>query len=154
MASTNKTSNLGLNAWLGTDHPTRTDFVQDNALIDDAVGTHCNNSTIHLTSTEKTRVTNPVTVKQYLGTGSASYTVNFEFTPKLVIVQKKGAPPVSYSSSGIVINSGVVAPIYGGTQGMSLTSGVLMLSQATAMTNGARANFNELDATYNVIAFR
>ena len=34
MASTNKTENLGLNQWVGTDHLTRTDFVEDNALID------------------------------------------------------------------------------------------------------------------------
>lgn len=154
MASTNKTSNLGLNSWLGTDHPTRSDFVLDNTLIDNAVGSHHNNSTLHLTSTEKARVTNPISVKQYLGNGSTSYTVNFEFSPKLVIVQKKNAPPVTYTSSGVVINSGVVAPIYGGTQGMSLSSGVLMLSQSAGMIDGAKLNFNEDGATYVVYAFR
>ena len=154
MASTNKTQNLGLNQWVGTDHPTRSDFVQDNALLDEAVGTHCANSSIHLTSAEKQRVSNPVSVKQISGTGAISVTVNFEFSPKLVLVQKKNAPPVSYSSSGIVINAGFVTPNYGGTQGLSLTSGVLTLSYAATMTDGARANFNEEGENYIIAAFR
>ena len=154
MASTNKTENLGLNQWVGTDHPPRTDFVEDNALIDEAVGTHCANSTIHLTNTEKTRVSNPVAVKQYTGTGTISLTVNFEFSPKLVLVQKKNAPPISYSSSGIVINAGFVTPSYGGTQGLSLMSGVLTLAYSATMTDGARANFNEENASYVIAAFR
>lgn len=154
MASTNKTDNLGLNKWVGTDRPTRTDFVQDNAIIDEAVGTHCANSSIHLTTAEKSRVSNPVTVKQYTGTGTISLTVNFEFSPKLVLVQKKNAPPVSYTSSGIVINSGFVTPSYGGTQGLSLMSGVLTLAYSATMTDGARANFNEENANYIIAAFR
>ncbi|MCQ4021537.1 MULTISPECIES: hypothetical protein [unclassified Ruminococcus] len=154
MASTNKTEHLGLNQWIGSDHPTRTDFVQDNSIIDNAVGTHCADANIHLTSAEKARVSNPVTIKQYSGTGATSITVNFAFEPKLVLVQKKNSPPVSYSSSGVVINSGFVTPGYGGTQGLSLMSGVLTLSYATAMTNGARANFNEENAAYIIAAFR
>lgn len=154
MSSTNKTPNLGLNAWLGTDHPTRTDFVEDNALIDSAVGTHNNNSTIHLTREEKTRISNPITIKQYTGTGDMSLTINFEFTPKLVIIQKKNAAPVTHTSSGVIINFGVVAPAFGGTQGLSLSAGVLTVSYNVTVINGARTNFNEKDANYILFAFR
>ncbi|MGN1112251.1 MAG: hypothetical protein ACI4RP_03515 [Acutalibacteraceae bacterium] len=154
MASTNKTQNLGLNQWIGTDHPTRSDFVQDNALIDENLGTHLADSSAHLTSYEKQRVSNPVSVKQVSGTGTASVAVSFDFSPRLVLVQKKNSPPVSYSSSGVIINSGFVAPNYGGTQGLSLTSGTLTLANLSAMTDGARASFNEEGETYIIAAFR
>lgn len=38
MASTNKTPNLGLNLWLGTDKPEREDFNRDNQHLDDMAG--------------------------------------------------------------------------------------------------------------------
>ena len=34
MPTENKTANLGLNSWLGTDKPQRADFVEDNRYSD------------------------------------------------------------------------------------------------------------------------
>ena len=38
MSSTNKTTNLGLNQWIGSDRSKREDFVDDNKKIDDWAG--------------------------------------------------------------------------------------------------------------------
>ena len=63
MASTNKTQNLGLNNWLETDKPKRIDFVSDNAIVDNILGTHIKDNDIHLTSSEKDRVSEPFEVR-------------------------------------------------------------------------------------------
>ena len=45
MPTNNKTSNLNLNSWLSTDKPKREDFVNDNIILDTAIGQHINNFT-------------------------------------------------------------------------------------------------------------
>ena len=49
MSSTNKTTNLKLNDWVGTDVPQREDFNADNQRIDKAIGDHTGNTTVHIT---------------------------------------------------------------------------------------------------------
>lgn len=154
MASTNKTTNLKLNSWIGTDHPTRTDFVYDNNIIDSAIANHTNNSGIHLTSEEKQRVSNPIAIRQYLGTGTQTATIELDFAPRLVIVQKKNYPPVVIEGSNVAVNGGIVSPSYGGTEGLSLTSKNLSLSYSSSASGGRRANFNENGAQYLIISFR
>jgi hypothetical protein len=78
LASTYKTSHLGLNNWIGTDKPKREDFTGDNALIDSAVAavnteldehsaalesaaSHASDSAKHLTSAQRTAITNATT---------------------------------------------------------------------------------------------
>lgn len=148
MASTNKTANLGLNSWLGTDKPTRTDFVEDNAIIDSAISSHTGNSTAHLTSEEKSRVSSPVLVRQYAGTGSASLTISFAFSPKLVIVQRVDYPTVS----GDAACFGVVTPTYGGTLGLELSASSLTV-KSSSLSQG-QSGFNENGGQYIAVAFR
>ena len=38
MPSANKTSNIGLNQWLGNEYVKRQDFVDDNRIIDEEIG--------------------------------------------------------------------------------------------------------------------
>ena len=59
MPSTNTTPNLGLNSWLSSDKPKRTDFVSDNTIIDTVLGTHISDSNLHLTSLQKDYVAEP-----------------------------------------------------------------------------------------------
>lgn len=56
MGSVNKTPNYGLNQWQGNEYPKRTDFNNDNVIIDtqlkanhDATTTHTGNAAIHIT---------------------------------------------------------------------------------------------------------
>ena len=53
MSSTNKTANLGLNSWIESDRPKRTDFVSDNTIIDNVLGNHVKDNGVHLTAEEK-----------------------------------------------------------------------------------------------------
>ena len=53
MSSTNKTTNLQLNDWVGTDVPQREDFNADNQRIDKAIGDHTGNTTVHITQAER-----------------------------------------------------------------------------------------------------
>ena len=53
MSSTNKTTNLKLNDWVGTDVPQREDFNADNQRIDKAIGDHTGNTTVHITQAER-----------------------------------------------------------------------------------------------------
>ena len=49
MSSTNKTEELGLNQWVGTDVPKMEDFNNDNALIDKAISDHIWSASAHVT---------------------------------------------------------------------------------------------------------
>ena len=53
MASTNKTTRLQLNSWVASDKPKMEDFNSDNAIIDQSLGTHIANTSIHVTAADK-----------------------------------------------------------------------------------------------------
>ena len=53
MSSTNKTEELGLNQWVGTDVPKMEDFNNDNALIDKAISDHIWSASAHVTMEQK-----------------------------------------------------------------------------------------------------
>lgn len=72
MGSSLKSTKLGLNLWRATDRPARQDFVNDNTILESVVGAHVNNSTLHVTASEKTRLEMPFATLCYTGTGSGS----------------------------------------------------------------------------------
>ena len=73
MSSTNKTANLELNQWVGTDPVLMADFNADNAKIDAAVAALQNGA---LRSA----------FGSYTGDGTGQKTLSFDFPPKLLIV--------------------------------------------------------------------
>lgn len=92
MASTNKTTNYGLNQWIGSDIPKRADFNSDNSIIDSTLGTHILNKDIHITAAERTLWNTQCVVGFYLGTGSATREINVGYQPKVVIVYAVDKP--------------------------------------------------------------
>lgn len=70
MPTNQKTPHLGLNNWLETDKPMRTDFTSDNLLIDEALGGHMKDTTLHLTEEDRTVLSAPAHIMQYLGMGA------------------------------------------------------------------------------------
>lgn len=153
MASTNKTSNLGLNVWVESDKPKRVDFVADNSIIDNVLGGHINNTDVHLTNDEKSFVTEPFKVITAYGTGEASLQINAGFSPSMVAVFKKDAPPAVYTQSVNKINSAVATP-GGGSGGISVAGTTITLTQSSGAVDGVFYNLNEAYAAYIVIAFR
>lgn len=153
MASTNRTPNLGLSSWIDTDRPKRMDFVSDNNILDSVLGAHLNDSTSHLTSSEKTKVGEPFKVYILYGTGQSSTNLRCDFTPSLVIAFKIGAPVFEYSNSKNVVNT-AMATSQGASTGMVMENNVLTFYQGAVPDTNYFNNMNEEYSQYAVIAFR
>ncbi len=153
MASTNKTP-LGLNQWIETDRPKRSDFVNDNAIIDMVIGAHISDEDKHLTSfDEKLRVSEPFKIRTVFGTGTSSTLFRLNFEPKLVIVFRKDSAPVEYTGGYMKINAAIATDT--GTSGGILISGdCVNLQQSTTAVNGVLFNLNQELSEYILVAFR
>lgn len=154
MATSQYTPNLHLNAWTESDRPKRADFVSDNNIIDTELGGHVNNNSIHLSAQEKEKITEPFVSTIYAGSGESSRTISLGFQPKLVLVYKRGVPPVTYSNGVSIVNCACGFYSRGGTAGLSITSSGIVVSQAAMATDGMRVNLNERDGQYTVVAFK
>ncbi len=156
MASTNKTDNLGLNLWQGTDRPQRGDFNSDNMIVDTALGEHIANSDLHLTETEKARVKRPVQYYSYLGDGAAQASLSLSFTPSMVIVYCDGMPFCLYDSAKecTKVYSAVAGYGAGGSSGVAIEGSALKFTQDTAAKNGYMKCLNESGKQYRVAVIR
>ena len=127
MAASKKSTVLGLCLWEGTDKPRRVDFVADNEAIESQLGGHIQNDNLHLNDTRRKRLDTPTEVRTYTGTGAASRTILFGFSPSAVIVFAVDKP----------------------------FSQVTVRQTQTAPTDGSgMASLNESGVTYAVLAFR
>lgn len=70
MSSSNKTANLQLNSWIGTDRPKMADYNSDNEKIDAAFGSHTGDMQTHLSQEDRERLETPVYVGTYFGDGA------------------------------------------------------------------------------------
>ena len=153
MSSTNKTP-LGLNQWIETDRPKRTDFVNDNAILDTVITTHINNEDMHLTSfEEKLRASEPFKIGTVFGTGNTSTLYRLNFEPKLVIVFKKDSAPVEYTNGYMKVNA-AIATNTGTSGGITISGDAVKLQQSTIAVNGVFLNLNQELAQYILVAFR
>lgn len=154
MSSTNKTENLKLNQWLGTDKPTRLDYVQDNLKIDTAFAAHTDDAGLHMSTDEKNKLNNPY-ITFYGGDGGASRVISFPFTPRLVVVYKRATGFVSHTGSKVLVNAAIGSASGGCSGGISMagTSAITYQSSA-AINNNEWFNLNESGSQYGVLAFR
>lgn len=158
MASTKKTSILGLNLWSETDKPERLDFVSDNEKLEELVGAHIKSANIHLTETEKDRARTPYTIFSFIGDGKASRVYNLSFEPRIFFlfavnrpdgITENGLHSVfrvmkfgSYTTPGVTI-SGVKATFKQQTE-----------AEAIAEGTGYRLRMNESGVTYSGVIFK
>lgn len=153
MASTNKTPNLRLNNWLENDKPKRADFVSDNSIIDNVLGTHINDNDLHLTLSEKSRISAPYKISLEYGTGESSTSYNPGFVPAMAVIFKVNSALQSSVSNYAVMNFAVVTP-KGSTGGASITGAALTVRQTSSAENGVLYNLNELNTAYVIIYFK
>lgn len=92
MSSTNKTINLNLNNWIGSDIPKRADFNYDNERIDEICGSHTIDKNIHITSEERVLWNTQCVEGTYFGSGGTQVEVILGFKPKAVIVFSYNKP--------------------------------------------------------------
>lgn len=152
MASSSKTAHYDLNVWQGSDRPSRSDFVRDNQLIDEAIWTHEAKLTMHLTADEKARVSSPFAIRTIQGDDAATRTVTFDFSPQMVICFAADEPPVKTTGNVTYLNSCIAVQGQGASSGCALGSGNLILYQTT--TGDIRYNLNNSDCQYILVAFR
>lgn len=153
MASTNKTPNLRLNSWLDSDRPKRMDFVSDNNIIDSALGTHLNDSTSHLTPSEKDKVDEPFEICILYGTGDSSTHLTFDFNPSFVLAYKIDSPACEYAGSRNVINSAYASPS-GASNGIALSNNQVTFYQGSVPDTNYYNNMNKNNSQYIVVAFK
>ena len=144
MAASKKSTVLGLCLWEGTDKPRRVDFVADNEAIESQLGGHIQNDNLHLNDTRRKRLDTPTEVRTYTGTGAASRTILFGFSP------------FSQATTGCTKQYAGIAADGQNSLGVTLSTAQVTVRQTqTAPTDGSgMASLNESGVTYAVLAFR
>lgn len=147
MAASKKSTVLGLCLWEGTDKPRRVDFVADNEAIESQLGGHIQNDNLHLNDTRRKRLDTPTEVRTYTGTGAASRTILFGFSPSAVIVFAVGKP-FSQATTGCTKQYAGIAAGGQNSLGVTLSTAQVTVRQTqTAPTDGSgMASLNESGA--------
>lgn len=158
MASTEKTTELGLNLWAETDKPERIDFVSDNQKLEELVGAHLKAKALHLTADEKERAKTPFQIFSYPGDGRASLTYYLPFEPRLTFLF------ATHKVDGLLENG--LQSVFRAmkfstyvTPGISGAGARLVLTQQTeeqaqAAGTGYRLRLNEKGVNYCGVIFR
>ena len=155
MSSSYKTPNLGLNSWIGTDKPKRSDFNADNEILDETLGAHLADAVVHLTAAERSKWNRgALTFGSYTGNGEVSAVIPLGFYPTLVVVFPADQPFAYYNavdSSNEIL--GGLAMRTGHTLGISLTeNGFSVLNVQTVPMDGKSSRLNQSGQTYLYLA--
>lgn len=159
MSSTNKTTNLELNNWIGTDKPTRSDFVSDNTILDTIINAHTTDTDVHLSTDQKNKLDAPYVADVSLGDGQASKSITLTFAPKLVIYYLRNKPFSEYDATNgyTLCNAGIAANLENaslGSGGITLYGNTFTLTQSTTASNGVFMNLNKNNGQYAYVAFK
>ena len=155
MAASKKTAVLGLSLWAGTDKPRRADFVADNEALEEAVGGHLQDTSVHLTADRVQKIDTPWEVRPYAGNGSATRTMLFSFEPSMVMVFPVGRGMYEHSGGCTKQYGGMAVPTNGSSLGLSIsTIQVAVKQDQTPPASGCMAALNEKNVNYLMVAFR
>lgn len=158
MSSTNKTTNLQLNSWIGADKPQREDFNRDNRILDETIHTHCADSSIHITEQERTAWDAPYYIGSYIGNGAASRNVAIgsPFEPEFGLLFAVSTPPgVNDYQNSAHYNYFALMSKSGASAGAALNGMNLTVSQSSVPILGKEyKSFNESGIVYVYVVFR
>ena len=158
MSSTNKTPNLELNQWVGSDIPKRADFNADNSAIDEAIFNHTDDSDIHTTAEEKEVWNQPYVMTPFTGNGNVTrnITITDDFEPSWGIIYK-----INYTPTVVDIDNQTKYNYFGffskngSESGLTLSGNKLTVTQASVAILGDELRcYNENGSAYMIIAFR
>ena len=179
MPSSEQTATLGLNRWLGSDIPTREDFVADNEILDSAIAalqqsgggdngggpdprldTHLADWQVHLTSEDRQALSAgggaPV-MGTYVGDGQIFQTIALGFRPRYGFVFASNHPLSAMGSNGMFsITMGGFLSNLGHTRGLeSLAVGFRAEQFETNTTTGTTNHaLNRTGVTYVYVMWR
>lgn len=156
MPSANKSEKLGLNLWAESDRPQRGDFNGDNMILDQVLGEHLENSELHLTKEEKSRVFAPITDAGYIGDGSEVREILLPCRAQAVMVFCEGMPCALYDEikKCTKIYSGFFANGAGSQSGVSVLDKTLTVTQQTGSSEGFMICLNEEGKHYSAVVLR
>ena len=158
LSSSEKTPNLRLNKWLGSDIPSRTDFVNDNIIIDTALNGHTKNSNIHITADERVKWDNAYYIGTFMGNGATTrnITPGISFVPRLgLIFPIDVLPTVSDFNNKVCYNYFALFSSRGSSAGVTLREdGITVEQSTTSIGNGNYKYFNDNSQAYVYILFR
>ena len=141
MSSSNKTSYLGLNQFVGSDKPKMEDFNADNRLLDEKMQQHVQ-SQLHLTEQQRERLENPgYLIGSYTGDGTTKRTISVAQPIGFGFVFMVGEG-LHYAVTTLGENhifSAVMAP-QGCSKGVSITSGGFTVLQSGSSTPDGKKN--------------
>ncbi len=152
MPSSFKTDKLQLNFWANIDRPVRSDFNRDNAIIDSAVGDHIENTLVHLTDDDRSKLRDTYQIRVLQGTDEDVRELTLSFSPSVVIYYAVGKPPVQYSDDVNKVYFAVSAKETGGSGGIELSGSRVIIRQTT--TGQLRYDLNNSSCQYVLIAVR
>jgi hypothetical protein len=156
MPTNNKTS-LGLNSWLGTDKPKRSDFVEDNTCLDSLLTAHFTDTSKHLSTADRTQLEQSFVMDTYTGNGLLSQDITLPFEAKLVFVFFTRRPAnIFRQSAGYNENNFAIVTNSGATLGIYLDKTKLTVCQTLTIpsSGGTLNNFNSAGSSYVYLAFR
>lgn len=156
MPTNNKTS-LGLNSWLGTDKPKRSDFVADNTLLDSLLTAHFHDTAKHLSTDDRAKLAQPFVVGDYQGNGAATQDITLPFPARIALVFYTQKPANVYNqAAGYNESNFAVVSENSGMAGAILQGNVMTVCQSTIAppAGGNLYNFNVEGEDYAYIAFR
>lgn len=150
MSSSNKTSYLGLNQFIGSDKPKMEDFNTDNRLLDEKIQQHLQ-SQLHLNEQQRKRLESPsYLIGSYTGDGTAKRTILVEQPIGFGFVFMVGEG-LHYAVTTLGENhifSAVMTP-KGCSKGISITSGGFSVLQSGSSTPDGKKNMlNQSGKTY------
>lgn len=160
MSSTNKTSNLRLNSWIGSDKPQRTDFNYDNEIIDREFASHTGDTVHHIDDSERQRWNSYIHSGTYFGDGATSRIINtrcpFEASFGVVFAGDRPSSILKTSTLQKVNYIGFFS-VDAHTSGVFLQNDQINLrvdNNPQALMEKEYMNFNELGVTYHYVMFR
>ncbi len=149
MSSSYKTNYLGLNRFVGTDHPKMEDVNFDNQTIDAKFQEHIE-SKLHITEEERQQLGKAgVIVGSYTGDGSSTRTITLEEAVGFGVVFASGESMVVPSSSGPVnLYAGMMSSL-GCSKGIALEAkGFRVTNHSNNPPDGKKCQLNQSGKTY------
>lgn len=159
MGSAQKTDFLSLNKWISTDIPKREDFNYDNMAIDNAFKSHNDNTSMHVSETERAAWNEPHFVGFYYGNGSNSArTIETEcsFIPSFAIVFAGNSPPgVTEFTGKLHRNRFAFLTKRASSTGVSLSGkNIVIAATGTIAETSETTEYNRNGGLYCYILFR
>ena len=84
----------------------------------------------------------------------SSRTISLGFQPSMVFVFRRGVPFVTYSGSVNNVYAACSAYGHGASEGISITSSGVQVTQSAQATDGVKVCLNESGCQYTIIAFK